>query len=183
MRLQIFRSRARNWLLAVQINIRPRINAKVANRKKERTDSCVFAFIRGLISSDRRLLLAVQTGANQIRSGLVLNRGPWLPAIALLAILLAAGCRSRVIQVSVINTSAQPISTIIVDYPDATFGVNVLAPGKTFQYVIKPTGTGPVKVQFTDTAGANHAVTGPTVRKGAEGTMRIKLTQDSGAFE
>jgi hypothetical protein len=159
-----------------------RINAKVANRKKERTDSRVFAFIGGLISSDRRLL-AVQTGANQIRSGLVLSRGPRLPAIALLAILLAAGCRSRVIRVSVINTSTQPISTIIVDYPDATFGVNVLVPGKTFQYVIKPTGTGPVKVQFTDATGANHTATGPTVRKGDEGMMQIKLTQYSGTFE
>src|SRR6516162_2629655 len=95
-------------------------------------------------------LLAVQTGANQVRSGLVLNRRPWLPAIALLALLLVTGCRSRVIRVNVINTSAQPVSTVIVDYPDATFGVNMLAPGKTFQYVIKPTGTGPVKVQFTD---------------------------------
>jgi len=106
-----------------------------------------------------------------------------LTAIALLALLLAAGCRSRVIHVSLTNTSAQPISTIMVDYPDATFGVNMLAPGKTFQYVIKPTGTGPVKVQFTDATGAGHAATGPTVRKGDEGTMQIKLTQDSGTFE
>lgn len=149
--------------------------------KKVRTDSCVFAFIRGLISSDRRSLLALRAGANQIRSGLVLKT--WPAAIAFLAILLAAGCRSRVIQVSVTNTSAQPISTIIVDYPDATFGVNLLAPGKTFRYVIKATGTGPVKVQFTDATGASHAATGPTIRKGEEGTMQIKLTQNSGTFQ
>jgi hypothetical protein len=127
-------------------------------------------------------LLAVQTGANQVRSGLVLNRRPWLPAIALLALLLVTGCRSRVIRVNVINTSAQPVSTVIVDYPDATFGVNMLAPGKTFQYVIKPTGTGPVKVQFTDATGASHAATGPMIRRGDEGTMQIKLTQQSAAF-
>lgn len=134
-----------------------------------------------LRSRGRIGLLAVQTGANQIRSGLILKT--WPTKIALLALVLATGCRSRVIRVSVTNTSAQPISTIIIDYPDATFGVNVLAPGKTFQYVIKPTGTGPVKVQFTDATGASHAATGPTVRKGDEGTMQIKLTQDSGTFE
>jgi hypothetical protein len=58
----------------------------------------------------------------------------------------------------------------------------MLAPGKTFQYVIKATGTGPVKVQFTDATGASHAATGPTIRKGDEGTMQIKLTQQSAAF-
>jgi len=103
-------------------------------------------------------------------------------AIALLTLLLAAGCRSHVIHVSVTNTSAQPISTIIVDYPDATFGINLLAPGKTFQYVIKPTGAGAVKVQFTDFAGASHSAVGPTIHRGDEGGMQIKLAQDSATF-
>jgi hypothetical protein len=96
--------------------------------------------------------------------------------------MLAAGCRSRVIRVSVTNISAQPVSTIIVDYPDASFGINLLAPGKTFQYVIKPTGTGAVKIQFTDFAGASHSAVGPTIHKGDEGAMQIKLEQESATF-
>jgi hypothetical protein len=100
----------------------------------------------------------------------------------MLSLVLAAGCRSRVIRVSVTNTSAQAISTIIVDYPDATFGINLLAPGKTFQYVLKATGTGPVKVQFTDVTGASHSAVGPTIHKGDEGAMQIKLAQDSAMF-
>jgi hypothetical protein len=105
-----------------------------------------------------------------------------LRILIVLASFGAAGCRSHVIKVNVVNSSAQPVSTVIVDYPDATFGVNSLAPGKTFPYVIKPTGTGPLKVQFTDTQGKSHTVTGPTVHKGDEGAIEIKLSQDSAAF-
>lgn len=102
---------------------------------------------------------------------------------AFFLLLAAAGCRSRVIHVRLNNTSAQPVSVIIVDYPGATFGVNSLAPGKTFQYVIKPTDRGAVKVQFTDAQGVNHAYSGPTVEKGQEGTIEIKITQDSASAE
>jgi hypothetical protein len=98
------------------------------------------------------------------------------------AVVGAAGCRSHVIKVTVVNSSSQPVSTVIVDYPEATFGVNSLAPGKTFPYVIKPMGTGALKVQFTDVQGKSHAVTGPTVHKGDEGAIRIELSQDSAAF-
>lgn len=104
----------------------------------------------------------------------------WL-AIALIVLLGANGCRSRVIKVSLTNTSAQPLSAIIVDYPNATFGVNTLAPGTTFQYTIKPLGSGSLKLQFTDAAGKTHNVTGPAVNKGQEGTIAINLTQDSAA--
>ncbi len=103
--------------------------------------------------------------------------------VALILLAVAAGCRSRVINVRLINTSAQPVSTVIVDYPSATFGVNSLAPGKTFQYVIKPTDHGPVKIQFTDAQGGNHSFSGPTVEKGQEGSIEIRITQDSASAE
>jgi hypothetical protein len=98
---------------------------------------------------------------------------------ALLFLLAAAGCRSRVIHVRLVNTSSQPISTIIVDYPRATFGKDSLAPGATFNYVIKPTDNGALKIQFADARGASHAYNGPVVQKGQEGDIEIKLTQDS----
>jgi hypothetical protein len=108
-----------------------------------------------------------------------------LPKIAatVLLLLAAAGCRSRVIHVRLVNTSSQPVSTIIVDYPGATFGVNSLAPGKTFNYVIKPTERGALKIQFANAQGANHTYTGPVLQKGQEGEIEIKLTQDSVSAE
>jgi hypothetical protein len=98
---------------------------------------------------------------------------------ALVVLLAATGCRSRVIRVRVVNSSSQPVSTIIVDYPGATFGVNSLAPGKTFLYSIKPQETGPLKVQFTNAEGVGHSYSGPTLQKNQEGAIEIKLTQDS----
>lgn len=101
--------------------------------------------------------------------------------LALLLLLVGApvGCRSRVIQVTLINTSTQPVSNIIVDYPGATFGKNTLAPGATYHYAIKPLETGALKIQFTNAQGANHSFTGPTLQKDQEGSIEIKLNQDS----
>lgn len=99
------------------------------------------------------------------------------------ALAAAAGCRSRVVQITLINTSQQPLSTIIVDYPGATFGVNQLDPGKTYRYPIKPLDTGPLKVQFADAAGHNHTYSGPTLHKNDEGAITVKLTQDAATAE
>ena len=104
-------------------------------------------------------------------------------AVLLVLFLSATGCRSRVIKVSLTNTSEQPLSAIIVDYPNATFGVNTLLPGKTFQYTIKPLENGALKIQFTDAAGKIHNVNGPAVRKGQEGTVVIGINQDSASTE
>ena len=94
----------------------------------------------------------------------------------LLLAIAALGCRSRVIQVTLINTSTQPITTIVVDYPGATFGVNQLAAGKSFRYRIKPQETGPLKIQFTDAAGHDHTSTGPALHKNDEGALTVRLT-------
>jgi hypothetical protein len=98
---------------------------------------------------------------------------------AFLVLLSAAGCRSHVIHVHLTNTSSQPVSTIIVDYPGATFGIDSLAPGKTYNYIIKPTESGALKIQFSDAQGASRTYTGPSVQKGQEGDIDIKLAQDS----
>lgn len=94
-------------------------------------------------------------------------------------VLAATGCRSHVINVRLVNVSSQPVSTIIVDYPGATFGVNSLAPGNSFQYRFKPLDNGPLKIQFTNAQGVTRNVTGPTVVKNQEGHMEIRFTQDS----
>jgi len=104
-------------------------------------------------------------------------------AVALLVVLVLSGCRSRVIQVTLINTSQQNISTIIIDYPQATFGVNTLSPDKTFSYSIKPLDTGALKVQFTNALGVKHTSYGPLLHKGDEGSIQVKFTQDSATPE
>ena len=102
----------------------------------------------------------------------------WM-AIALISLLATAGCRSHVIKINVTNTSSQPISNIIFDYPGATFGISSLAPGKTFPYAIKPYEAGMIKIQFTNAAGAIHTYTGTRVSKGDEGSIDVQLTQDT----
>ncbi len=89
-------------------------------------------------------------------------------------------CRSKVIQVTLMNDSAQPVSTIIVDYPGGIFGDNSLAPGKTYVYKIKLVESGPLKLEFTDAQGARHQnVVLPLLHKGQEGSIEIHLTQQA----
>jgi hypothetical protein len=92
---------------------------------------------------------------------------------------LLAGCRSHMVTIKLVNTSAEPISTIIVDYPSATFGTDKLKPGETFSSSVKFIGTGVLKVQFTDAKGGNHTYSGPTVYRDAEGTIEVRLDQNS----
>jgi len=105
--------------------------------------------------------------------------------IVVLASLLAAavGCRSRVVQITLVNASQQPLSTIVVDYPRATFGLNQLDPGKTYSYPIKPQGTGNVNIQFADAAGHSHTYTGPALHKNDEGTIIVTMTQAAATSE
>jgi hypothetical protein len=126
--------------------------------------------------------LETRDPAPSLRSGFGISEKSLLTAVAAL-LLAACGCRSHVIHVRLTNTSSQTVSVVIVDYPKATFGVNSLAPGRAFQYTIKPTESGPVKVQFLDTRGTNHSFSGPTIQKGQEGNIEIKITQESAAIE
>ena len=91
----------------------------------------------------------------------------------------AAACtHSRVLKITVTNTSTEKLSTIVIDYPDASFGINSLEPGKSFDYKIKPTGTGALKIEFLNAQGADHVAAGPVVHKNDEGSIQIRLTRD-----
>lgn len=102
-------------------------------------------------------------------------------SLILTATLVLAGCRSRVVRVNLINTSSQPLHTIVVDYPGATFGVDQLDPGKTYQYPVKPQKTGKLKIQFVDANGHPHSYSGPELHRNDEGTVEVKLDQDNAA--
>ena len=102
-----------------------------------------------------------------------------LRSAALVIVLAAlAGCRAHMITITLINTSAQPISTIIVDYPSATFGKDRLAPAERFSSPVKITDDGALKVQFTDANGANHTYTGPMLHRNEEGSIDIRFDQN-----
>jgi len=99
--------------------------------------------------------------------------------VAIIFALSLSGCRAHVVKISLTNTSAQPIRTIIVDYPNATFGKDTLAPGETYFSLIKPVDHGPIKVRFTDAQGANHSYESISLQQGDDGSVSIKLTQTS----
>jgi hypothetical protein len=99
-------------------------------------------------------------------------------APALAFVIALTGCRAHMATITLINSSSQPISTIIVDYPSATFGKDKLAPGETFSSRVKFTADGPLKIQFTDANGGNHASTGPALRQNQEGQVEIRFAQD-----
>jgi hypothetical protein len=98
--------------------------------------------------------------------------------VALVIVAALAGCRAHMVTFKLINTSAQPISTIIVDYPSATFGRDKLAPGETFASPVKLTDDGALKIQFTDANGKNHVSTGPELHKNQEGMIEVRFTQE-----
>ncbi|HEY6969771.1 MAG TPA: hypothetical protein VJA94_11240 [Candidatus Angelobacter sp.] len=107
---------------------------------------------------------------------------------ALLLLILAAGIvvgcmHSHVINVTVTNTSAEKVSAIVIDYPEATFGINSLDPGKSFEYQIKPTATGTLKIQFSNAHGVNRVSAGPVMHKNDEGSLRINVSQDGAVSE
>jgi hypothetical protein len=100
-------------------------------------------------------------------------------ALALFFVLVASGCmHSHVIEVTVTNTSSDKVSNVTVDYPEATFGINLLLPGKSFHYKIKPTATGTLKIAFINARGQDRKSDGPVVHKGDEGTMEIRIEQE-----
>jgi hypothetical protein len=103
--------------------------------------------------------------------------------ILLIALAAMAGCRAHMVKINLVNTSAGPLSTIIVDYPSATFGKDKLGPSETFSSTVKLTDDGPLKVQFTDANGKNHSYTGPMLHKSEEGSIDIKFDQNTAVAE
>jgi hypothetical protein len=102
--------------------------------------------------------------------------------LAFLLLTLAA-CRAHMLSIRLVNTSTEPLSTIIVDYPSATFGKDKLAPRESFASPVKITDNGPLKVQFTDANGAIHTYTGLKLHPNQEGSIEIKLDQTSASVE
>ncbi|HSC45001.1 MAG TPA: hypothetical protein VLC94_04185 [Candidatus Acidoferrum sp.] len=97
-----------------------------------------------------------------------------LPALFAIAL---CGCRAHMVKITLVNASAEPISTVIVDYPSATFGKDKLAPREEFSSVVKITDTGAINVQFVDAKGVSHSYKGPTLHQNAVGSVIVTLEQ------
>ncbi|HWZ52096.1 MAG TPA: hypothetical protein VNW54_11600 [Granulicella sp.] len=99
-------------------------------------------------------------------------------ALGMVLALGVSGCHSAYINSTISNETDKPVSLIQVDYPSASFGVQSLNPGQNFKYRFKVLGSGPVKVSYTDGLQHDHKATGPILREGNEGSLRIVIAND-----
>lgn len=97
-------------------------------------------------------------------------------AILSISLILLAGCHSHFMTVVVKNETGGQVSTVEVDYPDASFGKEKLAAGAEYDYRMKVLGDGNTKVSWMDAMHHQHSVQGPDLRQGQEGTLVITLT-------
>ena len=93
-----------------------------------------------------------------------------LPAV--LAFTLT-GCRSAQIDTTITNNTPASLKLIEVDYPSASFGIQTLAPGKSYHYQFKVIGSGNTTVVWTDAANKSHKSTGPSLNENDNGTLVI----------
>lgn len=99
-----------------------------------------------------------------------------LTAMAAALVLLAAGCHSSRIDVTVSNRTGVSVSLLEVDYPSASFGADALAAGAVYHYRFKVSSSGPVKVQYTEEPSrATRQASGPVLSEGEEGRLEIVL--------
>jgi hypothetical protein len=98
-----------------------------------------------------------------------------LRALALLPVLVLAGCHSAFVTATIQNRTAQPIQLIEVDYPSASFGTQSLAPGADFHYRFKVLGEGKLKLIYTDTSHQEQKFEGFFLKEGAEGPITITI--------
>jgi hypothetical protein len=101
---------------------------------------------------------------------------PWVLAGVFLCAASVCGCHSYRIDVTVENRTGSPIELLEVDYPSASFGADNLGIGEQYHYRFQVRGSGPVKVQYTETAG--HQLwqeTGPELFERQEGRLDIVL--------
>ena len=88
---------------------------------------------------------------------------------------LAAGCRSYLVRVSVVNRTGEAANLIEVDYPSASFGIDSLPAGGVYHYRLQLLDEGPVTVEYTGADRHPHKATGPTLEEKQEGTLEIDL--------
>lgn len=98
-----------------------------------------------------------------------------IAALVTLPLALATGCRSYHVEITVQNQTGAPVRLMEVDYPDASFGSDTMAPGASMHYRIQVTGDGPLTLQYTDGSGHTVHNKGPALTAKQEGSLQILL--------
>ena len=108
--------------------------------------------------------------------------GRWFLVISLSSVLLAASaCHSYHIDATIENRTGASVRLLEVDYPSASFGVDSLAAGVSFQYRFQVRGDGPLKLSYLATGGKQVQITGPALTERQQGQVRIVLLPDAKA--
>jgi hypothetical protein len=93
-----------------------------------------------------------------------------------------SGCHSYQIDATVENRTGAAIELLEVDYPTASFGADTLAAGADFHYRFQVRGSGPTRVQYSETGNHRvHQMSGPEVFERQEGTLEVVLLSDGKA--
>jgi hypothetical protein len=85
-----------------------------------------------------------------------------------------AGCRSRLVEVTIVN-QGPAMHVMEFDYPSASFGANVLATGAKYDYRFTIQGSGPVSLQYEDGSGKTRTAQGPKVEQGDQGSLLVNI--------
>ena len=97
------------------------------------------------------------------------------------ALMLAFGCKSPHVDVTVVNRTGDEVRLLEVDYPSASFGADKLAAGATLRYRVALQGRSVLKVQYTTPGKTQRQATGPAVTEGQSGRLEIDLLPDGKA--
>jgi hypothetical protein len=95
-------------------------------------------------------------------------------SLLLLLCTLLAGCRSRFVEVTIVN-QGPTVHVMEFDYPSASFGANSLATGANYHYRFKVQGSGPLSLQYEDGTGKTHTAQGPKVDLGDQGSRLVNI--------
>ena len=95
--------------------------------------------------------------------------------LVLASLVFVVGCRSKLVEVRVVNSGTTELHNIEVDYPNASFGIPSLAPGATYIYRIQLQDAGRMKVEFADNKHQPHSGKGPYAKEGQQGTLTLTL--------
>jgi hypothetical protein len=109
--------------------------------------------------------------------------------VALALPLLLAGCHATPSRglpeaafIITVRNQGPDIHQLEVDYPDASFGRDVVPSGASFTYPPKLIGSGPVKITFNDSSGKSHTATGPVIQEGMRKNLVISIGEDEGVI-
>lgn len=102
-------------------------------------------------------------------------------AIFMLSLATVTGCRSYHVEITVENRTGAPAKLLEVDYPSASFGTDVVAPGTDYHYRIQVLGSGAVKVQYRTPDDTLRQIDGPNLSEHDQGTLQIVLLPDGKA--